>query len=134
MLHFTPHIQTQSPHTLWTHTAYVHRTHTLAQAPDHRYCALHESLSTVRTVQCIVGWSYAHAHTVPYLFISALTPQPLSLSLIVSSSLSLSLSLTFRGRVRGEELTEAMLFIEHGRVNEYLMLFPLSLSLCCSFR
>lgn len=57
-----------------THT----HTHTLARAPDHRYCALHESLSTVCGVQCIVGWSSAHAHTVPYLFISLLAPQPLS--------------------------------------------------------
>lgn len=44
-------------------------THTPAQSPDHRYCELHESLSTV---QCAVGWSYTHARTDPCLFISLL--------------------------------------------------------------
>ena len=70
MLHFTPHIKTQSSHTLWTHTMHTHtqtqgrqtlthtHTHTLAQSPDHRYCALHESLSTVRAV-CNASWAEA---------------------------------------------------------------------------
>lgn len=85
MLHFTPHIKTET------------------DTPDHRYCALHESLSAVRGVQCIVGWSYTHARTVLYPFISPLQQ-------------SLSLYIKERG--------EGVLNIEQGKVNEYRTPFP----------
>lgn len=155
MLHFTPHIKTVSSHAVDTHhVLYMHmhregrrsqtcththahtltdwHTHAQNQPPDHRYCALHESLSTVCGVQCIVGWNYTHAYTVPYLFIALLSPHSLSslstVSLIISSSLCLSLfSLSFNMKDGWEKknLTEARLYIEHGWINEYLMLFPL---------
>ena len=143
MLHFTPHIQTQSLHTLWTtHTMYMH-------AHTHRrqtWAHTHTRTSSASWSQILcTTWVTKHCarcamHRGLELRPRTYSPIPLHLSSLSSASLStISLSHHFflsisvfplffiwRKDEREEEHTEAMLYIEHGRVNEYLMLlFPL---------